>query len=80
MVVTRIGQLAIVGSDSGYPELNWNWVWFLETESESGLLSALILFYFFFCSQHVPFKSQMGSHQVPNMFPEVEMGVRLRVN
>jgi hypothetical protein len=25
-------------------------------------------FKFFFCSQHVPFKFSMGSHQVPNVF------------
>ncbi len=28
---------------------------------------------FFLCSQHVPFKFSMGSHQVLNMFPEFSM-------
>jgi hypothetical protein len=30
-------------------------------------------FSFFFCSQHVPFKFPMGSHQVLNMFPRFPM-------
>ncbi len=30
-------------------------------------------FSFFLCSQHVPFKFPMGSHQILNMFPKFPM-------